>query len=1791
MTPPGRRIDDLSRRSSMHRPSSSLQLRNKPIIIDQPSTRTSTPVPAHHDSPDGLDMPGASLPSPDAGSTKRNFLRPLLADVSLYTNPSLGLDPEESTTLEELAHLVRLSKFQERKRANTRIRLQRSLVATALSARLVRCGDMAHLSLVDSFRGDDKKTFAALYNAVIDVRRSCDETRRYALLEPDMELLQPPALVSSESLETPAGSVNGASPSLSAGTPFLNEIPPSARETFLKFLSQIRTNPDYLASRLVSLNSAELAALTNFHQVLEPVESVLPYHSGRIAGRSVSSSTSHAHAGSSYGGAGGPGRKERTALERLLSFQRHDALSALIYTCFANSAGPDSAEDKRRTATWANACARLISAATTGGEQTVITVLNVWVSMREWAGRSNMEWYLMKILEDGAFLLDRAEDQYGTRFNVSDWTPKDQIAAEEFYTRAVDELFEIIDDEDATGIPEGLLELGNEILKYLDKKLVDVTRRWLVAKYLFTVWLLGVVIHPEAYGMMAEYHITEYGRQKILKAVAMQAQKYVVDKLQSPGPVSVPPKIKDHIENICNRFKDGGKSAKKPRLLPARSITSLKETAEVHPYLVISPADLVTMVNALFPERRPQSSHSSGFRSAAPSVSGFSAISQPVSVRTVPSSFDNMSVLSTSAESYGSDASTSKEQTLVDEGSPRRSSPPPIPENRPSNYEEDGFQLRIAVQEMAQALGQDVVNGSCHPCAERWAVLFISADGNQLSTNMTYDPDDLEDEETSSNASDTEDEESGPERPELDRDYHQLRDSILKLVQEYEIPQSVDSDGSKQTFSNRASSLKKYRSKNRIITMGSRNPYRQRATSFGSAAGSPPRSDKGKGLDDDIDSRPQLITMLEAAVRQSRAQSDFVSAHLYWRTLQQLNAITSESLRRDGFAALLNIFSRGPRDSIRRSAVAIEEYDAWLVWLKQSQERVDGLIDNMMRRLRALRDKMWYVTDVRNSAPYEDSRNVAAALKTMGTPRRWASFQRIKSHMQRGPASNYIYKTESQVLELLHAEEEQGGPNKLRDEQAEKTARWLDQYQIVNFCQGEERIHRFCLEVDSCVNKLIGESIVDGPVLWSSELYARDRRSFEMSKNTRSRDQDNQSVWDDSISIVSDPSDQRFVSVSRPASLSSRGFRQNWSDSSSRFSSFSRAPTVVSEPLDSQEYFGASSPIHQIDPSATFWSPFQQHHRATSPSAASRAHSPTTSVTNLSGSFHFASHPSHSQQSIGRSGASTTSSTETVHQQRISDEKARFLAELRQTLTSLLLSDLGNLVFARGSETDAWFEGLGQECIDRREAIQRRARKAMAKEKRKSVKSGLKQRFLEKNGSFGDLRLNDAHSEKALSDTQSLGAPEGAAGSHHGSVHGGSVYGNESTATTETISARKKDESRKDSLPDFPFAKAYQRLLKMFCVHPNPYAKLNALYELQHLIIASLNTGSRRARLAWARSRSELGSTSSHTEEHGSGSGVRLQSLEERIDNVKERRSHTLLQSPAVGSGQAGRLPAGAGNAETRSIAGFAANTEVVPNVLQALFRDPNLRPKTLFRDLQWISAFVPSSYLDTEKGKAFWDAGLAALVLKQEVCRTMVEVADEIVKNYTQSRSASSNRPGTSHSTSTISAPDPPTNNPNPADSPTPPSPPPSPLPLSSRSLADAAKMWTITAKEGDPTAQRELAIFYLSNPELVPRTTLPLSKPRDIFKRQLMEKYGGGNSGGSGSRHHRSSDYHHFGADVMGLGGAGGASGEDSGSGDIKRDPALMCIAFHWMEAAEKGGDEVARNFMAQQLGGLLG
>ncbi|KAJ4293628.1 hypothetical protein N0V90_008912 [Kalmusia sp. IMI 367209] len=1599
--------------------------------------------------------------------------RLLPADLSSYTDtyiPTAAI-PTSATSLAELAHLIRLQGYQEQRKAQSRVRLHRWLVSSALSARLVHCGELAYRTLVDSFRSDDKKSFATLYNAVNDVRNSCDAMRRYAVLESDLEFGKSKSIKSEKALSF---------------STFLNEVPSKILDDLLDFVSEIRTNPDFLATRILSLSQQELASLTSFRQALDPIDSVMAM---QARGKTV--------------GTQKPAPQGPSPVERLLSFQRHDPFAALVYTIFANSSGPDSAEDLRRTDVWATTCARLIMESKQGTEKFIKAVLDVYAGMREWPGKTNLELYLMQVLQDGQFLLEKAEEQ-SSRAGTQPITPstKDTIAADEFFDRAVKRLFEVVDDDpSAGGIPEGVLEIGNAILRKLDE--TKNLRKG--AQNFFT------------HGIMIGHHITEHARQKILKEIAIRAQKHVLDMTYNwRQQVPILPEIRGHIESILARFKHT-KSPSKPVLLPAKAITSPRETVEVQPFIVISPSDIITLVNTLFPERRPASSHydkdTQRRTGLASSASSISAVSMPFRTTSTPGG-DASSILSASASSMTSD-NTSREPLLDLSHEHLDHHGIPITdhqhEEKIAPTELYGRRLRMSCSEMTRILGADVTSGSCHPCAERWAVLYISPDGKHLKPRMRKDSDDEDEHDEDSPESDSSDDEGPPERIDLENDYHQLKEAIAKLVEEYEIPKELTPDSESKTFSNRTSTHRRGARgrgpvRHHSETLGSRNPYNQTPAQSQSQLTnliasqrnlptrhrSPqhPRSNSNPQAPEKSENNSVLVTMLETAMHQCQARSDFLNAQLYYKTLQTLRKLSSPSLIKNGYAALLNYFSRGPRDSLGKSANAIEEFEAWFVWLKQSQERHDAAIEDMVLGLKNLRDKMWYITDVRNSGTYEEARNVALALKIMGQPTKTLDGKPIQSHRPRNfsksSSNNFLLRAEAQVFDMMSAPQDFGGPNKLSDEQSDITAKWISQYGVEIFCKGEERIHRFCLEIDKCVNKLVGDSMMDGPVLWASELYKRDKEVLDSGRQKGD-------LFLSGVGTLSIAGDEEYETQNRPAR--NLDFAQRPSQSSLRSisnrnisqQSFEASPWGRTS-HDPHDYFNGTSPVLAIDSSTTFWSPFQI-----------QAQSPTN-TTNIR----------------PRTASSSKGTVMLKQSTSVNEDKRRFLLDLKQTLTGLLLSDLGTTVFSSGSETDAWFSSdLLEDCIQHRrdEEEERKRRRQLAR--KKSMKS------LRKQATSNNPLEALGRTERGVAAPPIATLQHAAASDPH---HSAGEHSSSSDATTRSSGT---SAAKKAGLFEFPYNVAFRRVLNKFATHPNPYSKLQALYELELLIVASLSSrtgrayNSRREALPPVPQSPTLGAMPELSSREPTTNTSRATNLEGTIANCEERRSHSMNQERASNASPLPRNGA-------RSPVG-PPSTDMIVDVIQGLFRDANIRPKTLFRDLQYIASFVPAQMLDkTARGKAFWDVALAALGMKQDVCRVMVEVVDEVIMNQNSQRNVlvHQNHGKTAEISSTDG----------------------STKPLASRyTMEDVAHMLLITAKEGDPAAERELATMYLTSPELLERAVLPLTKTGDIFNKQLLSQ-------------HKAQDI-------------------------TRSDPLIMCIATHWMKESRDGGDELAAKYLRQR------
>jgi hypothetical protein len=996
--------------------------------------------------------------------------------------------------------------------------------------------------------------------------------------------------------------------------------------------------------------------------------------------------------------------------------------------------------------------------------------------------------------------------------------------------------------------------------------------------------------------------------------------------------------------------------------------------------------------------------------------------------------------------------------------------------------------IRSTLTDMIHHLGiaDDAV--TAHPCAEDWSIIYVSPDGGNLTLTahgqpaLSFD----EDEESSSSEDDSDEESSIPTGVTLD--YHQLKATVQDLLEDFDVPRDSKAE-TEPELSNRASVMA------RVWATSSAAPTTRKSSHHTDqsplvAVDQFPLSEGHDGDEgqliklaeseaSDRHSPSVLLSMLEAAVEHGQSNLDLVASHKYWTALRQLRNLSQSSLARHGFAPLINYFARGSRTALEQSSYVIEQYDAWLVGLKHSQSRHDGKVETMMRQLRCLREKMWYMTDVKHSAEFEEARNVAVALRAMEKPSKSLNNSSISSFRTRALSKPFssaaLLKSEAQLVNLLTAPPGQGGVKKLSDDQSEMTRRWLVQDGVENLCRGEERIHRFCLEVERCVKKLVGVQILDGgAVLWSSELYQRDKRRFD---SGRERGDGFRRGMKASTSIMEEGSTGRIFRGPVPTrfeaghqsrshelrSMSSRNASHHSFDSSN----WSNAPES-NWTTSGGYYLSLATQALNIDTQSTFWSPF-----------------PSQSTTSPSGSIH-----SHSPLSPSRYADDGLLGDH----QDLDAAKDAFLRDVKESLIGLLLSDLGSLLWYRGSETDSWFSGeLGDQCLE-----------LMAHQKLEQAVPLPQDPSM---GTAGIARVEGHRDPLKVLDRADRATPAAATTTLENAFPAMSIL--DANSSIGDAHARPSSAA---CIPDapastFPFELGYRRLLKTFTRHSGLMEKLRVLQSLEQLICTSLRDGlqsSGRRRQDTLRasvpangvSRLEIGRRV-----------ARARTVCDTIANCEYRCSHAPASSP----------PATVRRSAARGRSGRQPDSRQIVEVFKGLFRDVETRPVSLFRDLQYIAALVPFSELHgTGHGRAFWHASIAALQLKQEMCGIMIETADKIVEYHARNRTVPPNGPNSGNGAVAAHA---------------------------RFSMEDAARMWSITAKEGDPVAQRELAILYLTHPDLLRRTTLPLSRPRDTFRAQMMSQ--------------RDED-------------------------PMRSDPATMCVAYHWMELSAQGGDELARQYL---------
>ena len=777
-----------------------------------------------------------------------------------------------------------------------------------------------------------------------------------------------------------------------------------------------------------------------------------------------------------------------------------------------------------------------------------------------------------------------------------------------------------------------------------------------------------------------------------------------------------------------------------------------------------------------------------------------------------------------------------------------------------------------------------------------------------------------------------------------------------------------------------------------------------------------------------------LYESFKGTIQMAFSQHDFLVARQWSDVLETYMELKARDCPHTFYETLISDVTLELRTSIQNCARLKVKLEGAIRML-DDPSRQNTRLEEFAALKNALRIKMWYVSDVKHSSIYEDAQRVTKALRTMANPKRARPTTGLTSWArQRLRGTNPYDRAEKQALEAMSAPKDHGGPSKLGDEQVSLTLKWLTKNSVENLCKGEERIHRFCHEMQKSVNKLAGMGMLESPVLWSSYLFRGEKAAFE----SRLR----QSSFPLPFSLPPTPP------TSSHGSYAFRSPTKSYAPSTFPYTSDPNARGPMDYSGGLQITSVPQSPIKGV----------------------SRNPYPSISTSQAFGHLSPPMTPL-SPQITEVFGASVPNRPDSASQ-----PKRDFVQQLKNGLLGLVISDLGYLLWAKGSETDMWINRASAQAND-----------------------GVVGEKLELNteakpsSPMTDLRKVPLEVTNTLT-TENSKEPQ-------------------QLPSHQDVDSMQNTDNRSHERASFPYSEAYGKLLQTVSLSQDPDNKLRKLYQLQDLAISSI-IDQRAKQLSSHRLRQQSGS------EYGSGNAYKTMpstkalNSEQSIAKLTERRAGTLkYKQPESPLPQAFL---NVGSALEPSIC-----SEQIVDELLSILRNSDLRPATLYRDLQYIAAFVPSSILDqTVQGNAFWNVAIAAMALKEDLTNSTIQRASEITNYHITSQRSfqSSGAPGI-------------------------------PTWLANTSLRDAAQLWVTAAKEESPLAARELALFYLTHPDLLKRVTAPFSEAKNVFGSLLPY--------------------------------------DKTSTGAL--DPLTFSVVLHWMGIAAAGGDKEAKDFL--QDNGALG
>jgi len=381
-----------------------------------------------------------SNPTPD---WQRRKLRPGRSQEPVHALENLNIPFDEPNRelpfahmrvhFEEFASQLRLRRHHEHRKRILSGRKRYLQKAVALSARLHRVGSWVHVGLVQISTQGDTAAFARVHKHMQDLIDLCLSQWSHEIQTLDVPISPKPA--DNES--------------------FLSQLQPDSRAECLDLIQTLRANPRFLVEKFKAMSAAQISALSTFPRFSKLPDSVLSslrQNRGRFSQRTRTERIE------SY---------SKELEEYASSFERSNPLSFLLHNVYGASNDIGSYEGQLRISTWSSICANLMMEASAAYDEIISHVLFAFASLYQWRIKDRLELFLMKILQEGAFLLDRPETSAST--SQFEFVPTVDAfgtpQAQEFFNEAVKDLLQLLACSD--GIPPGALHLGHAIMAKL----------------------------------------------------------------------------------------------------------------------------------------------------------------------------------------------------------------------------------------------------------------------------------------------------------------------------------------------------------------------------------------------------------------------------------------------------------------------------------------------------------------------------------------------------------------------------------------------------------------------------------------------------------------------------------------------------------------------------------------------------------------------------------------------------------------------------------------------------------------------------------------------------------------------------------------------------------------------------------------------------------------------------------------------------------------------------------------------------------------------------------------------------------------------------------------------------------------------------------------------------------------------------------------------------------------------------------------------------------------------------